>query len=217
MEDLKKDSIRREDLYYGKVALYNRKKDKIKKNRSILFTLSEYSKINYINSNPALFYDLFYETPKYATTSLKNCKDIAFIGGIPFASICDYYDLNRLNGNIFVYKRINIDTLLAYFGFPEKMNSQECIYMYQNLFNGIFAYENCELFGYQRKESFLWKNGVQIVQGKKLDKYSMDSYDLVKENKLTPYFKVLNQIDYHNPEACFEPFEEEGPIRKRIL
>ena len=205
----------RENIYYGKVALYNRQMDKITKDRIVLFNLSEYAIINNINTNPALFYDLFYETPKYATTSLEGCKNIEVTDRVYF--IRDYYDLNHVYGNIFVYNRINLNTLLEYFGFPEEMSAQDCMDMYKNLFDGIFAYENCELFGYQKKPALIWKNGMLVAREKKLDKYSMSSYDLVNENNLTPYFQVLNQIDYQNPEACFEPFEEEGQIRKRVL
>ncbi len=197
--------IDRKNIYYGKVALVKGIEVVKNKERSALYTVqsSEFTKFK------VHFYDIFNETPKYF-----NVEKL------------DYFSLNNLfvdfykskdYGNIFVYNGLNLNTLLEYFGFPKKMTAQDCMDMYKNLFDGKFAYENCALFGYQKKPAFIWKNGIQVAREQKLDKYSMSSYDLVNENELTPYFEALNQIDYHNPKACFEPFEEEGQIRKRTL
>lgn len=205
-------NLSRENLYYGKVILYNHKEDSLKKERAILFSYSD-------ETEP--IYDLFYETSKYFTVATQDCKF-----GWELLKTRSIFEKGRFDGSgfekndlesILVYYQTKLNTLLEYFGFPEKMAAQDCKDMYKNLFNGKFAYENCALFGYQKKPALIWKNGLQVAREQKLDKYSMSSYDLVNENELTHYFEILNQIDYHDPEACFLPFEEEGQIRKRTL
>ncbi len=190
--------IKRNEIYYGHIIKTDGRD--ILKQRSILFQTSSHFS-TYETLSDAV--DLNYDSPNYVmqylnTNKKKNKKD----------SIGFYYNCRKLS------------YLLQYFGFNELLEKKDYIDVMRYLFNGKFAYENCSLFGYARKEPLIWKNG-QLVLNPNIncqEYFDPYNYQLIdKENKLADFFPILNEVDYKNPKAIFTPFEEEGPIRKRIL
>ncbi len=190
--------IERDKVHYGVVTLLDEDLA-ISKTRSILFTSTSFLALDNITE------DIFYESPQYQV--LKN-----------------YFEAKRRaiifpKEKIYVLKTISLYHLLRYFGFSKILEEKDCLAIKENLFNGVFAYENSELFGYRKKTKSYWKNGILITNDYELenDKYDFSSYEKFADNEITSYFPVLNQISYQNPDDVFEPFEEEGLIRKRIL
>ena len=114
---------------------------------------------------------------------------------------------------ILVGNGISLYPLLMKFGFNEVLNTpSELKAIMKNLFNGRFAYENYELFGYEKKTTYIWKNGLKVPNPdlKGINEYCIDYYESVdKDNELATYFPILCETN-------FEPTEE-GQIKKRIL
>ena len=188
--------IKREEIYQGRVVLVDGKhKLEFLKDRNIILQ-SEMLCGKFKN-------DIFYESPQY--------------NAFPESSDCyKNYIIDFQNyGPIFVDNAIDLDKLLEYFGFPKLLDAKDILDMKNNLYNGTFAYENCKEFGYEMKPDLIWKNGILVPSG--IERYCIESYELVKENSISQYFEYLNAIYHGNPEVSFAPFKEEGQIRKRDL
>lgn len=191
-----------DEIYGAYIFLLDQKLNILKKRIGIF-----YSKEHISFGKPI---DIFYESPQYRVISAIEDRHLHFPSFIE----------DREEKEIVISNYHFLNKLLKCFGFPYEMNFQDCSDLKENLFNGKFAYEHCDLFGYQKRSDKIWKNGISISNHdiEELSDYDMRKYELVdKENKLAEFFPLLNEVDYRNPEAIFTPFEEEGPIRKRIL
>lgn len=185
-------------IYYGNVICLNETLE-IVNQRNMLFSSSSFL------FEDSLSDDIFYESPEYRIVrdleeAKRNCKIFT-------------------NERIYVINAKNLYSLLSFFGFPREFDEKTCIALKRNLFNGRFAYDHCELFGYTRKTKAYWQNGIFLANWEELEnnKYNITSYERFAINDLTPYFSILNQVPRENPDSTFEPIVEEGPIRKRIL
>lgn len=188
--------IKRSKLYYGYIIKTDRKE--ILKQHSIIFQIANNDAFH---RNLQKAQDLNYVSPEYNIQyiSSKEKRGEEVIG---------FHE---------TYK--NLDFLLQHFGFEDYLEKNDYIDMLQYLFNGKFAYDNCTEFGYDRKPAFIWKNGQTVANPaiNQKEYFDINNYQLVEKNKITPYFSILAEVDYKNPEAIFMPFPEEGPIRKRRL
>lgn len=196
--------INRADMYFGEIINSTNTK-----NRSVIFT---YPNLMYF-SNPEMEGDPFF-TPfnKEFAIDLNYCSPKYGIGTPkqPKSEIC--YNWESI---------INLDFLLEYFGFGEKMYLNDYLACKNTLFNGRFPYENYSEFGYVKMDKSYWNNGSLIENAS--EKYNPDFYTKKSEKGYNPpsllsrYFALLCKVDYLNPDKIFLPFEEEGPIRKRTL
>lgn len=189
--------ILRTDVYYAHVILYNQ----YIKTRSIVFA----DKFN--GSQPLPF----------AGIDIYNDVEYPIIYGVYDAAS---YLINEHPNKIYITDCIALNPLLSYFGFSSTLDEQARIDILKNLFNGKFCFEYCELFGYKKKDSVKWRNGLQVpnVAVQQKSDYDISKYELVDpKNELVNYFKYLAEINPENPSDVFKPLEEEGNIRKRIL
>lgn len=141
------------------------------------------------------YQDLYYDTPEFNKDIHRNSFEKCYL---------------------LSHTAYHLGTLLRYFGFNDALTRNDLIDLKQNLFNGVFPYENYKEFGYEKVPKLMWKNGVYI--GNLTTAYEYDNYELVMKNSISHYFPLLCKVDYQDPESIFRPNEEiEGPIRKRIL
>ncbi len=194
----------RYSIWFGNVICFDKRNYHVKASRNVLFQM-----------NGDNFIDIFYDSPNYVLlyANPENPKDLKTNF---YERLCkeEQMRITKMK-NICVSNYRAIGHLLDYFGFPKTMNYQDCMDMLNHLFNGKFAYENCEIFGYQKKPDLTWKNGLLVSMN--LDPYDIDSYLKVNQTDVTSYFEMLNQIHYQDPLASFEPLKEEGLVRKRSL
>ncbi len=192
-----------QNIYLSYIYLLNKELEVIKKRMAIV-------QADYFFPIEHLIKDIYYETPFYTTIPNMQQKKDFF----------PYNKKERKEKNLVIGNLKHLEFLLEKTGFPYELNPSNLQNVLKNLFNGKFAYENCDLFGYQRKSELMWKDGIKVPNPEilELSDYDMRKYELVDEtNKLAEFFPLLNEVDYRNPEAIFTPFEEEGQIRKRIL
>lgn len=186
-----------DNIYYAKVTLLNDYLQEIKSRRAI-----------YYSRGSALvrkFNDIYYVSPHYLIAESLDDK---------------YYLYNNYAKKIIVENSVYLNPLLDYLGFPLKFNNLECRDLLKNVFNGTLAYDFYEEFGYQKKPNRIWKNGKKIPNPDMPEgtDYNINKYELAdSKNRLAEFFPLLCEVDYKNPERIFEPFEEEGPIKKRDL
>ena len=193
--------LEKKKMYLGKVICFDEKDYTLKNSRNILFQLYQTTSIN----DTCIAIDALYQSPDYIITDIYEYDEPIKVKEM--LKVMNKEEIKSIQNrqNICIAHLEPLKTLLDFLGFPAVLRNKECLEIYNNLLNGKFAYENCALFGYQKLAS------------PELNPYAIKNYQCIEKTKLTPYFEVLNQIDYHNPEACFEPFEEEGQIRKRML
>lgn len=194
--------IKREKIHYGTIVMTNGLKRL--NQRNILFTLED--RINKLKT-----VDLNYESPQYQDVPLPN--------GWPPTK----YKKPRI---CFSEYKTPLNPLLKYLGFNEYLSKEDYLDLLNNLFNGKFPYEHYQLFGYQKKPDLIWKNGL-LIENKEITElgdYNKNAYKPIglkdmdsKTHTLHAYFDILAEVNYQDPPKIFEPFQEEGPIRKRIL
>lgn len=195
--------IRREDIFASYVYLLDRELEVQKKRLAII-------EADYNSPCTSQIRDIYYETPAYKVIPSMFYKKDFF----PFLKE------NRNESEIVIGDLIQLYPLLKKTGFSYELSPRDLIFVQDNLLNGVFAYNHCDLFGYQRKSDWKWKNGLIVpnTEIQELSDYDIRKYELIdEENELAQLFPLLNEVDYRNPEAIFTPFEEEGQIRKRIL
>ena len=190
--------VPRRQLFYGKVVYYDEETWTEKKSRDILFKAI---------ANPYEFtflFDLFYETPSYNCYFNKTSQKEIYLAQQAY-----------LQKEKFIMNCMQLNNLLQVTGFRENLSKQDCMDIKNNIFNGKFAFMYPDLFGYQLKEESYWENG--ILKQVNYDEYNKESYKLVNENKLSDYFSILTSKSLQGTSDSFQPLEEEGSIRKRIL
>ncbi len=195
--------IERENMWHGYIALSNG--INYLKERSILFISESDASIrdNFISV------DLNYESPQYQVERVAT----SHLGVREPLEPNENLRIGYRHGQM-----TYLNNLLSYFGFSEKLDEKEYMTVLNTLFNGKFPYDYCEHFGYQKKPNMIWKQGVLVpnTEINVLSDYDIKKYRCVdSENPLSDAFRILIEVDYRNPEAIFEPLEEEGPIRKR--
>lgn len=194
--------IEQTELLYGRVVKIDNQ------------NLTPIRNIFYTASSPSGLCDTDWRGVSLAIDALYDTNNYFYIENIK-----NYYKIMEEIGhrNFYVNQDIYLEPLLKYFGFPTYLGLKDIEAIKNNLFNGTFARENYDLFGYSRccPEEYQWRNGKMHHKetGKKMTTNGQDCYLLTNpDNELATYFPVL----YNSSLKDFLPKEEEGPIRKRI-
>lgn len=197
-------------LRYGELYHY------VKENQKELVRKIIYTNESFFNEplKNKLANDVYFKSPKYKVIS--NEKTLFEHYEYPQFFIKEITTLSSLLGH-FCFNFLTNDTLYTYNAQTElflygynKYNPyhQEIVNAFKTtIFNGKYAYEHCELFGYERK------NPKLLIP----DIYNIDNYRFQQETDLTKYWSILTTIDYNNPSQAFIPQEIEGPILERNL
>jgi len=218
----------RDDIYVGEVIKINDIHSNIgelidiktgklsihswKSYRSILFTLDENQRA----------FDLLYTTPNYPVINVTN----------------NNASLNLEKDNIVIQEPCNISSLLKYFGYASHLTIEDIIKIRKTFFNGRFAKDNCNLFGFKEimaEDLTFYLNGEKIIASKKIEKFRQDfrkqqktgyrMFSKIEEGILPEeYWTVLDTrgnntlIDILDGSEekidTFAPHREEGPIKK---
>lgn len=194
----RKYKIKRNSIYVGAVV----KTDRIYRNdekdpqaglldtgawehlRTILFTLD----------NNMFANDLLYQTKAYPVLNITS-DDICL----------------RLDDDSILIKEVcNLDGLLEYFGYAEELNYKDIVSIRKIFFDGKFAKNYCELFGYKR-----FKNNNTVIyqyneEGILSDEYWMALNDLGNSS-------IKDVLGHYSQRVnAFKPHKEEGKVKKLV-
>lgn len=180
--------------------------------RSILFTLDPDKKSN----------DLLYKTKAYPILNLSD----------------DDLCLSLKNESLIIQGACNLNFLLEYFNYKNELTYEDIVNIRKTFFNGRFAQDNCELFGYKEikpEEKPYYRHGNRITEPELLKKYIRQERKLqeagyrifspINESILPKeYFDILVDLgDVVYPELLFNledktdafiPHKKEGPVKK---
>ena len=146
--------------------------------------------------NPFVGRDLYYDTPYFEIGNENTDTDY-------YVSSTGIYPL---------------EDLLISLGFNSTVTAEDLINFKDQIFNGIYPYQNHKLFGYEKKSSFTKRYDILDEPPELEHLYNFTNYELTNPNSLSKYFHLLYQVNYQEPESIFKPNEEvEGPIKKRVL
>lgn len=122
-----------------------------------------------------------------------------------------------------VFKKENLNNLLQFLGFAEKLTEQDFIAFQKIVIEGRLAYKFPELFGYKRvlpafpEYMYHWQRGKLFETETNKECVIEDSINYVFEEHLQKKdLKKYFEFFLLKPKE-FEPKDIEGPIRKRIL
>lgn len=94
--------------------------------------------------------DLLYNSPNYTALNVTN----------------DAISLATPEDSIILKDNYNLSELLKYFGYPEELTYQQIVEIRKRFFNGHFAKDNCELFGWKEdmpKDWTYYRDGKEVT------------------------------------------------------
>ncbi len=224
-----KYTVNRDNIYVGKVV----RTDRIYRHEgNAVFFHSKFGQLetgNWLSYRSMLFVpnekkfsnDLLYQSPSYPILNITD----------------DETCLNLGEKSVVIKEACNLALLLEYFGYDKILNFEDILRIRKNFFNGKFAMDNCELFGYKEtkpEDLTYYKNGIEITdprelkgvitQERKSQQAGHRSFTGVSEGILPrEYWDVLNEmgdndfmhaIEWHEKINAFAPHKQEGPIKK---
>ncbi len=152
--------------------------------RSMLFTLDSDMKSN----------DLLYKTKAYPILNITN------------DNLC-----LSLKEEIVIQRACNLALLLEYFNYKKDLTYEDIITIRNTFFNGRFAKDNCELFGWKEikpEDLTYYKNGVKINDLKELKKR------IEQERRLQQAgYRLFNRISEHQlPRYYWDILDDLGDL-----
>ena len=224
----KKYVVSRDKIYVGQVirtsSIYRfvSDKDNAQKANIHIGTWKYYRSMLFVPDKNDLADDLLYNSPKY-----------------PIVNITDDDILLKLDANSIIIKdACNLEKLLKYFNYDEKLTYEEIKRIHKMFFNNKFISNYCELFGKReiKPEDYkYYKNGIEITDPKELKrilikekqriKKEHKSYTDLSESVLPRgYWSVLNNNSnnslmdvikgYEKRVDVFSPYNHEYKIKK---
>lgn len=135
----KQYTVKRDNIYVGRVIstsnLYELGDNKIEPGgyrdlRTMIFVKDPYGFAS----------DLLYNSPNYPIFSMTNNEKV----------LCHHNRLNELaiDNQFYIYNICNLSELLKYFGYDEELTYDDIKEIRKKFFDGNFAKDNCELFGW---------------------------------------------------------------------
>ncbi len=211
----KKDYIvNRKDIYVGEVIRANGIYRRITTGNDVAGCLDVkksniYRNILFTPTKDKYAYDLLYDTTNYP---ILNGADSSYI-------------LANCDGSILVRDYYNLDELLEYFCYDDKLNISDIIKIYNTFFTGSFSFENPELFGRKRIEAdeieYYKENKIVTdckslerckKEYKKLQEKGKGLYSKLDDSVLDRYYFIILQRN----KKSFIPSKEEGKVKKLV-
>lgn len=220
----------RDDIYVGEVAktafIYRYEGDidffRTKPGQLSTDSWFHYRSMLFVPNEQKFANDLLYKSPNYPVLNVTD----------------DETCLNIVSDTIVIKDACNLAQLLEYFGYKKELTLEDLIAIRKKFFNGRFAMDNCELFGYkesQPEDYTYYENGIEITDPRKinikieqeraLQRAGHRSFTGISESVLPrEYWDVLaemgnnSMIDvltgFDEKMNAFEPNKQEGPIKK---
>ncbi len=177
-----------------------------------------YRSMLFVPDSNAQSNDLLYKSPSYPILNItddRTCLDVK-------------------KNNPVITDAINLDELLAYFGYQEELTYQDLAKIRATFFNGTFAKNHCELFGYRElpKEEIPCYGDKIMTEQEGLEycyesRWSRRVFERAHQGPLSSiYWKVLEErgdndfqdaLLNHKKTDAFLPDKEEGHIKKLSL
>lgn len=171
----KQYTVKRDNIYVGRVIstsnLYELGDNKIEPGgyrdlRTMIFVKDPYGFAS----------DLLYNSPNYPILSMTDNEKV----------LCHHNSLNELaiDNQFYIYDTCSLSELLKYFGYGEELSYDDIKEIRKKFFNGRFAKDNCELFGWKETmaEDLTFYDGDKKITDPEIIKKYQKNYRL--EQKL---------------------------------
>lgn len=220
--------VNRDDIYVGEVVqtstIYRYKRhEKYTDASNKIGAASAYGcrSMLFVPNSNVFAEDLLYNSPNYPILNMTN------------DDICLNLDVNA----IVVREPLCLAPLLEYFGYAEQLGYEDIVKVRKQFFDGTFARENAELFGYKpvmAKDLYFYKHGEVIEDARKLRKLRMKyewdhrgdrrKFRYSEDGPLPRYYfdeldkfgdiSLLPALLWHERTDSFVPDKKEGKIKK---